>query len=644
MFNLVKMFVLLMFSFVLIQTPQVANAKTVNGSKNKKAVDSAKFKLKFDTQVYYKLSHKNRLKYLQVFADLAVQAEKAQEKNKKTASGNFYFELQKILFPVAEADGAVCLNGGIFYERPSSGCGSVIPESHRFANLTSYYTCGMEKRCAAYFGVDSSGQGFCYTSSAGATAECRDKSAAANGQSNLRDLLNNCSANSEKCSAFQQAMAADQAKIEQFCAGDQNSRAYCQAARTSIANFTSTPGVLPTAPATAMLDATSGCSEVNMQAVTGSGFGTLQRQLGFDRNVDSYWMYLASMAQHACGTYKDMQQVLKVVGVCQAPSSTVEVCTSEKEKLATCVKDIFSEGSLSDFEAKYKGLNTSRRGISVKPRTGFEVRNDIASGNLDGLEEVAKRLCPTQTASFQSCKASNSAKTVDVANPANVMLHLQNTQRFDAVKAVNSLVGGASPTSSQMGAFYDSFGITTAEFKSLFCANSSSDFRVAQVAALRARPSSGNPMRERMRSCMENSVRDTTSSEGLPQVSSNYDARKCSLQEITGVIPAQAQGYLYYEKETGYCRKASGLVPASAVPANQISAPCRSTDLVGSAARANQQYVRLQHAVAGGSDVKDVYACLDNLISSDKFDVYRSSCLTSDSSGDGPDSATTAEQ
>jgi hypothetical protein len=113
------------------------------------------------------------------------------------------------------------------------------------------------------------------------------------------------------------------------------------------------------------------------------------------------------------------------------------------------------------------------------------------------------------------------------------------------------------------------------------------------------------------------------------------------MQEITGVIPAQAQGYLYYEKSTGYCRKASEIVSGSTVPAGQVIVPCRGSDIVTSSVRTSQQFVRLDHAVTGGSDVQPVYACLDNIISggADKLDIYRSYCSTADSSGDGADSS-----
>jgi hypothetical protein len=211
-----------------------------------------------------------------------------------------------------------------------------------------------------------------------------------------------------------------------------------------------------------------------------------------------------------------------------------------------------------------------------------------------------------------------------------------------ATQAVDALVAGTAPSPSQQGGFFDSFGITTAEFKSLFCATDASGFVAAKTAAIRSRPSAGNAMRERMRNCMETAVTpDATRADGNREARSNYSARSCTMQEITGVIPSQAQGYLYYEKSTGLCRKASEIVSGSTVPTGQVIVPCRGSDIVTSSVRASQQFVRLDHAVTGGSDVQPVYACLDNIISggADKLDIYRSSCSTADSSGDGPESS-----
>lgn len=105
MFNPGKMFQMLFMMMFFVQLPIFAEAKSASKAK----ASAANVKLKYDPKVYYKLSHKNRLKYLQIFSDLAVQMEKA-DKNRKTAEFDIYQNLQDILFPRADAQATtVCL-------------------------------------------------------------------------------------------------------------------------------------------------------------------------------------------------------------------------------------------------------------------------------------------------------------------------------------------------------------------------------------------------------------------------------------------------------------------------------------------------------------------------------------------------------
>lgn len=620
--------------------------------------------LKFTSEVYYRLSHKNRIKYLQAFIDLAVQMEKDK---KRLNAQNDSLDLYNLLFPSAEATGRVCLAGGVFFEQPTgvSNCDremTTLPDAVRTADaagtpsLASFYTCGAEKRCASYFGVNSSGQGFCFSTFRNATTECQTASAAANGTQNLAGRLANCGANADFCRVFRNAMTRDQERMAAYCDAGRSAGA-CRRAREAVAALTSA-GVTPagTAPSP-VLDPTSGCSERDLQAIQGRELGSsLERQLGFQRNADSMWMYLANIAQYACGGHRDPQEILRTVGVCEAPPAELPRCVSETQSLSSCINTEFRKGSITDFANRVNeitGSVLSRSNYCVLQEPGtqvwrcddrsiLELRNALQAGETSGrLGDIAQNMCPSQAQARTACMGRDVPQTNrSVDNPENVRLWVRDNRHFDADRAIDSLLAGRVPTdAAQSTDFANVFGMSPTEFKDMFCATSASDFYSKSVG-LRNGPRGTNPVRDRMRACIQSNIRTVDDGQNDPYRRSNFGGRSCTMTPVTGVTRAQATEYLYYEQSTGLCRQGTAVVeaPSGRPPADgQVIVPCRSSDLVGSGAPA-QIYVKLEHAVSGSSR-PPVYACLDNIISggASALQVSRFSCSLVQTSGDGPD-------
>lgn len=626
--------------------------------------------LKFTAEVYYKLSYQDRMKYLQAFIDIAVEMEKAKN---KTSASHKSFDLYSLLFPSAEANGHVCLAGGIFFDRPAgvTNCDremTTLPDSVRTADaagspsLASFYTCGPEKRCGSYFGVNTSGQGFCFTNFRSATSECQAASTAGNGVQNLASRLANCSANGPFCNTFRTAMTRDQEKMAAYCDAGRSAGA-CRRARETIASLTALTGGNPAAATpTPIMDATSGCSERDLQAMQGEAFGSIERQLGFERNSDTLWMYMANMAQHACGTYRDPQQILSVIGVCQAPPAEAPRCETETARLSDCIAADFSSGSISDFAGRvnrqqgimasnYCRLQTAGTQIWLcgddhsRPDRLMPIlalRTALQRGDSTGqLGRIAAGLCPQQTQARATCMARPaSAQARSTENPANVGLWLTDNRYFDARRGVDALLAGQLPTDSAVNTeFTRAFGVSPREFKDIFCATSTSDF-YAKTHLLRSSPRGQNPVRDRMRACVESNVRTVDDGLNDPRRQSNFGSRNCTMSPVTGVTRDQATNYLYHEQRTGLCRRGTDVVSvaSNARPPGEVIVPCRGSDIVGATAPP-QSYIKLEHTVAG-SPRPPVYACLDNIITGGAgiLQVQRFQCSAVDASaGDGPE-------
>ncbi len=390
MFNPKKVVSLLIIavSFVVFAAPTYAgNAKTAKVAKKQMA---KKVKLQFDQQVYYRLPKEKRSQYLQIFMDLALQIETIEmKKNHKSAMNDFYQELNEILFPRAVADtNGICLNGGVFFEHtgPCSGVTN-IPESYRAANLAPYYTCGVEKRCAAYFGVaeavgSSPAQGFCFTSSSGATRECYNKSVQANGAKNLDALLARCvTTNSAQCTAFRDAMRKDSANIDKYCPAA-STAGWCQAARSGIAALTSdtSAGATPAVPGAAVVNdtASKGCTQAEVDAISATLPTQRMTDAGLSRAVgtpiaanipttaDPLWYKMLTMgASGGCRSGASYDDLVRKVGLCsRSGSNTVDIETEirNNDALRDAINNFQSGAAVSQEQDRvfkeYFGLNT----------------------------------------------------------------------------------------------------------------------------------------------------------------------------------------------------------------------------------------------------------------------------------------------
>lgn len=627
------------------------SANTAKSSKATKKQITKKVKLQFDPQVYYKLSHKRRLEYLKVFMDLAVNLEKVSSQEKKSAMHDFYKELNEILFPRAEASyNGVCLNGGVFFEYTGK-CPATIPASMQFANLDPYFDCPLERRCTASAGFDSSGKGFCYSGAGGASVECRQKSESANGRANLAALLANCSADRAKCDAFKAAAEADSANSEKYCdTADRIALSYCNAALAMIGRISSdTDGSLTPAPVSAMTDANSGCTEEAARAAARPGLSSMNSQLGFDRNADSYWMYLASLAQHACPKYRDMEEVLKVVGVCQAPEETTQTCTTETSRLGTCINDVFRTlGGANAFMAKVVELDSS-----LSSRSALSIKNSIASGNLTDLSLVARGLCPAQFDAITTCRLKNPSAPTGALNPVNIRDDLEKRSEKLAIQAIEAILqrrdlsgdalipGKAAYNRSSLngemsGAFIKNFGMNAFQFRDMFCATDSTAFAEARKRAMDAGMKLINPMGARMARCAASTVTPNLAPSGATVDRSNYSQRDCAMRAAVKVNPEDISSSFFYEIETGLCRRAREVVNEPPRGSN-VSVRCETNSLAGAAALTNQHYVRLDNILDPSG--QPVYACLNDILKpgsegDKKFDVFNAGCTAINTSGD----------
>ncbi|MBY0383869.1 hypothetical protein K2X05_01810 [bacterium] len=480
-------YVLVLISILFLSFNVLAKSPGKTQGKSKANISAKKMKIQFDPDVYYKLSPGKRSEYLQIFIDLSAKLEQLNaKKDRKSAMHFFYNELQDILFPKADADtNGVCLNGGIFFEY-TGACPTEIPEAYRFSSLAPYYSCGLNQRCAAYFGVDSSGQGFCYTNSSGATADCKSKSEAAGGKAELQKLLASCAPTSSgatvasvtatanaKCSAFRDSMARDSANMARYCISDNSTTPWCQAAQESFNAVTSTAAA--SAGSTAVVPASEigrGCTQAEVESIN-STLPKKQLQIGpnstvdLSKKVDPLWHQLLVIGSSGgCSGGISYDNMLRRVGRCQSPMAS----------------DI-------DVEAEKR--------------------------NNDALND-----------------------------------------------AINMLTSGQEiKNGDQLREFRDFFGISPTEFKSFFCASSTSGAMTAFGNRLMKESSPGGSSdykarRNRFKSCVSSSVKLEANSAGEQVWRSNMSNNTCSFRpavipNIFSLItnPERYRGKIYFSEK-----------------------------------------------------------------------------------------------
>ncbi|MCB9072835.1 MAG: hypothetical protein H6623_04370 [Bdellovibrionaceae bacterium] len=630
-------------------------------------------RMKFTPYVYYKLDFAGRIQYLNAFIEVAQEAD-----GKLRAEGHQeqFLDIFNFMIPQADAAGNVCLLGGIFFDLPTGvkSCEDVekVPSDLQFKEIESLYTntkdtpnCKPENRCASYFGVTSSGNGFCFQSAGNATSECSVQSKKNDGVKNLAAILNNCSAHQDKCSALQKAMAKDQDKLSAYCDAHSKSGA-CRRSKKTIASLTKAASK---ADAGTSIDQKTGCTEANLHQMGGSSADSLAKQLNLKNGVDPYWYQLARTAGLACDSGKkiDTDQIFANVGVCEAKSSSEVACQGSQEELGKCINgeierlgnDKFRElladidSTVCKKEYKYKLVSTGKVNCA-EGKNPLEIRNAVENGKLQGLEKVISKICPTQSERLLSCRkmaSGDDVKKID-AKP-DVAGMLRNS--VEAEGAVKNLESSQHLTKNQEAGFQKMFGISTKEFKSMFCAKSPSEFTENAEKILAGRqkeapasdfkmgangeiaytgkPEAHSPMFSRMMACASQSVqmkKAFNKGKESERARSNYQDRACKQAQITSIRESELRegmkNYLYYEKDTGRCYKGSEITRE--VPSGVKSSCSSKCNTEKKGVISEPHFIKLDHSYSG-SDAEPCYACMDkDFFDSKKFEIYQVRCQT----------------
>lgn len=604
-------------------------------AKSNKRVHASQVKLKFSPAVYYKLDHKNRLKYLNAFMDVAVEIEKEMKRDKQASQG---VDLMHLLFPTADAQvNGICLIGGVYYKKPANGCGDSIPQEHQYSELNSFYSCGPAKRCAAYFGTDSSGQGFCFSKKNNETADCDAQSKAKDGAKNLAAVLNNCAAKKAQCDAFNAAISKDQAELSAYCGN--RTKGACGRSKTAIAALT---GVADQVPAGSSADSKTGCTEGMLGQMSGDTPESLAKQLNMKNGVDPYWYQMAKIATFACDSTKksSTSDIFKNTGVCEARSGAEVACTAPQTELAKCVSAKVDELGQDGFRKYVAGVDSSicsRSGSSYTCRDGkspLQIRNDVEAGKVDGMDRLLGQMCGSKFSALTTCRSSVGGDALQ-AKP-DVSKLLMNSVEAEA--AARALERGDKPTDTQAAGFEKFFGVSPKEFKDFFCAKNPEDFRVKSAQAFFSKGASGSAIRARMQACTQQTVQlNKRFNQGAEVVDSrsNYQDRHCKQEQVRSVNESQVnsnmKNYMYYEKDTGRCFKGTDVVTSlpSNLPASCKPTCARETTGIVSTPR----YLKIEHTYTG-SDVEPCYACLDKeFFDSKKFDIFNVRCQTDEMGG-----------
>lgn len=282
-------------------------AFSVNGFAKGKSASVKKSKYGFDWTVYYKLKFPDRQKYLQLYVEFVKELE---AKNKVAA--NSEINLMNLIFPEAHAmkyGTDYCITGGIFYTPPCKALrSSEFPESIKPA----FSGCTSGNRCAAYFGLDASGNGLCYKSESSATTECANQSNA-----DAIQRLNTALANKydPKSRALQTALDIDLKNnlIDKACLSASTKGNSCKKLAAAVETYRAKAGITGTTPPGTDImtgDTGKGCSDAELQAITKEK-GMMGNRQGVAHPV---WYQMLKMGGLACG--RSMEEMQKTMGVC----------------------------------------------------------------------------------------------------------------------------------------------------------------------------------------------------------------------------------------------------------------------------------------------------------------------------------------
>lgn len=301
---------------------------------------SPKGKYKFDINVYYKLKFPDRQKYLQLYVDFVKEIGKDGKIAQKAD-----LDLMQLLFPTADAADGVCLTGGIYYTPP---CGALRSTEFPDEIKSVFSGCTSGNRCAAYFGLDASGNGLCYDTQDNATKECQGKSSP-----EAIQRLNGALANQfdPKARALQKALDIDLKNdlIETHCLSKSSKKGACARLASAVETYRSKAGATgAAAPPDAGNLGGKGCIEAEVQALESTGKGA-------GKGLNRLWYQMLKSGAIACGapSFTAMQQKM---GVCEINDSDV-------------VENVERDLRSGDYDNLLRALNTLENGKPVNARS-----------------------------------------------------------------------------------------------------------------------------------------------------------------------------------------------------------------------------------------------------------------------------------
>jgi hypothetical protein len=435
--------ILLMFIFLL---PLSGFAKT---NKTKYTKDS----FKFDERVYYKLKFPDRVKYLKVFIDFA----KEIDAPKKVSS---HFDIYRLIFPTADAVYGKdwCLTGGIYYAPP---CEKLPATSFSDDIKPAFSNCKNNNRCAAYFGVDSGGNGFCFTNEKSATTQCASQSSPKAIQ-DLNQLLANPT--DAKAAAMKAALLKDLDSndfIKKACLDNKTKKGSCEKLASAIATYKG-KAEAPNGPLGS--DTTGkGCNDAEAQAVNAAA--------GKSGKVNQHWYLMLKTAALACGTtYSAMTQKM---GVCETEEPGVNVESDLRsgryDQMRKALASLENKQSVTPMSdpwkqfTNYMGVTPDEMkkvfcakssGLAFKEAVGNDGVGGLTlsapGGNSEGFKDRRER--------FKSCvKSTIKKQTVNDRDDGSVDKYLSNRShsacQFKKASArIEDII--ANPSKYQSGKYY----------------------------------------------------------------------------------------------------------------------------------------------------------------------------------------------
>lgn len=282
---------------------------SVNGfAKTKVQKKSSKDAYKFDLNVYYKLKFPDRQKYLEMYVNFTKEVEAEMQAENKSR-----FDLYNLLFPTADAADASCNTGGIYYEPPCKALTSAqFPDDLK----TAFSGCTSNNRCAAYWGLDSSGNGLCWKTEGkklgehNATGQCAAQSSPEAIQRLNQALANQYDAKSK---ALQKALDIDlnkNAGITKFCLDKASNKrkGACAKLAKGVEDFRNKAGGTGT-DITTNDQSGKGCTSAEAGAID-----AVTRKA-----TDPVWYKMLTMAAAGgCPGGVSYEEMVRKVGICEA--------------------------------------------------------------------------------------------------------------------------------------------------------------------------------------------------------------------------------------------------------------------------------------------------------------------------------------